>query len=170
MFRASGPYSWRTMPSKTIRAAFRSCLKKYPEAKLALTPKCKDMLVDHLHVAPERCITVADNQTLSLGNKTLQFIYAPWVHWPETMASYLKEDRILFTCDFFGSHLATSDLYVTDTGKVYEAAKRYYAEIMMPFRATITETYRKNRKPRHRPYRPFAWARLRRPLIYHERL
>jgi len=54
------------------------------------------------------------------------------------MVSYLVEDRILFSCDFFGSHLATSDLYVTDSGRVYEAAKRYYAEIMMPFRATIT--------------------------------
>jgi len=118
-------------------------LEKYPEAKLVLTPKCKDMLVDHLHIAPERCITVSDNQTLSLGDKTLQFIYAPWVHWPETMVSYLKEDRILFTCDFFGSHLATSDLYVTDTGRVYEAAKRYYAEIMMPFRVTIRKNIEK---------------------------
>ena len=118
-------------------------LEKYPEAKLVLTPKCKDMLVDHLHIAPERCMTVSDNQTLSLGDKTLQFLYAPWVHWPETMVSYLKEDRILFTCDFFGSHLATSDLYVADTGRVYEAAKRYYAEIMMPFRVTIKKNIEK---------------------------
>jgi len=46
------------------------------------------------------------------------------VHWPETMVTYLAEERMLFTCDFFGSHLATSDLYVTDEGRVYEAAKR----------------------------------------------
>jgi flavorubredoxin len=49
----------------------------------------------------------------------------------------LGEDKILFTCDLFGSHLATTDLYVTDEGQVYEAAKRYYAEIMMPFRTSI---------------------------------
>ncbi|MBN1483861.1 MAG: FprA family A-type flavoprotein, partial [Chloroflexia bacterium] len=61
----------------------------------------------------------------------------PWVHWPETMVTYLQEDRLLFSCDFFGSHVATSDLYVTDEGRVYEAAKRYYAEIMMPFRKMI---------------------------------
>jgi flavorubredoxin len=51
----------------------------------------------------------------------------------------------LFACDFFGSHLATSDLYVTDEGQVYEAAKRYYAEIMMPFRTTIQKNLEKIR-------------------------
>jgi len=63
-----------------------------------------------------------------LGDKTLKFLHTPWVHWPETMVSYLVEDRILFSCDFLVSHLATSDLYVTDSGRVYEAAKRYYAK------------------------------------------
>jgi flavorubredoxin len=53
------------------------------------------------------------------------------------MFTYLREDKILFTCDFLGSHLATSDLFVIDEAKVYEAAKRYYAEIMMPFRTSI---------------------------------
>ena len=83
---------------------------------------------------------VADGDSLALGGKTLEFLYTPWVHWPETMCTYLMEDRILFSCDFFGAHLATSDLYVTDEGKVYEAAKRYYAEIMMPFRTVIKKT------------------------------
>jgi flavorubredoxin len=53
------------------------------------------------------------------------------------MLTYLKEERILFPCDLFGSHLATTDLYVTDEGQVHEAAKRYFAEIMMPFRSNI---------------------------------
>jgi flavorubredoxin len=53
------------------------------------------------------------------------------------MLTYLREEKILFPCDFFGSHLATTNLYVTDEGQVYEAAKRYYAEIMMPFRTNI---------------------------------
>ncbi|GAI56616.1 unnamed protein product [marine sediment metagenome] len=71
-----------------------------------------------------------DWETISLGNKTLQFVMTPWVHWPETMVTYLKEDKILFPCDFLGSHYASSDLYVTDEAKVYESAKRYYAEII----------------------------------------
>jgi flavorubredoxin len=53
------------------------------------------------------------------------------------MVTYLAEDRILFSCDFFGSHIATSDLYVTAEGRVEEAAKRYFAEIMSPFRSQI---------------------------------
>jgi flavorubredoxin len=101
------------------------------------TAKGRDMLVDHLLIPEERFITVEDGESMSIGDRTLRFIHTPWVHWPETMVTYLEPDRVLFTCDFFGSHLATSDLYVTDEGRVYEAAKRYYAEIMMPFRRII---------------------------------
>jgi len=118
-------------------------LEKYKNAKLLTTPKGKGMFVDLLLIPEERFITVEDGETLSLGNKTLKFIYTPWVHWPETMVTYLQQDRILFTCDFFGSHLATTDLYVTDEARVYEAAKRYYAEIMMPFRTIIQKNLEK---------------------------
>ncbi len=112
-------------------------LAKYPQAKIICTPKCKGMIIDLMHLPEDRITTVTDRETLSLGDKTLEFIHAPWVHWPETMFTYLREDKVLFSCDFFGSHLAASDLYVTDEGQVYEAAKRYYAEIMMPFRTNI---------------------------------
>ena len=112
-------------------------LAKYPDAKVVTTPKCKDMLVAFLLISEDRFITISDGETLSLGDKTLEFIYAPWVHWPETMLTYLRDDKILFPCDLFGSHLATTDLYVNNEGQVYEAAKRYYAEIMMPFRTII---------------------------------
>jgi flavorubredoxin len=112
-------------------------LEKYPDAKVVTTPKGRDMLVALLLIPEDRFITVSDGETLSLGDKTLEFIHAPWVHWPETMLTYLREDKILFPCDLFGSHLATTDLYVANEGQVYEAAKRYFAEIMMPFRTSI---------------------------------
>lgn len=112
-------------------------LSKYPEARLFCSSKAKEMLVEHLDIPPTRIDPVEDGAVMSLGDKTLKFIYTPWVHWPETMSTYLQEDQILFSCDFFGSHLATSDLYVTNEGLVEEAAKRYYAEIMMPFRTII---------------------------------
>ncbi len=118
-------------------------LEKYPRAKVVCTPRCKGMLIDLLLIPEDRFITVEDKETISLGNRTLEFIHAPWVHWPETMLTYLKEDKILFTCDFFGSHLATTDLYMVDEGRVYEAAKRYYAEIMMPFRTNIQKNLEK---------------------------
>ncbi|MGA1980228.1 MAG: FprA family A-type flavoprotein [Sedimentisphaerales bacterium] len=112
-------------------------LMLYPDAKVITNPKCKGMLIDLLQISEDKFITVDDGQTLSLGDKTLQFIYIPWVHWPETIGTYLKEDKIFFPCDFFGSHLASSSLFVEDQSLVYESAKRYYAEIMMPFRTAI---------------------------------
>ena len=107
-------------------------LARFPNARLLCSKPAVRMLVDHLDIAESRITAVADGETLDLGGKTLRFIYTPWVHWPETMVTYLPEDRVLFTCDFFGSHLATSDVYA-DESAVYEPAKRYYAEIMMPF-------------------------------------
>lgn len=112
-------------------------LELYSEAKIVTNQKCKKMLMEHLLIKEDRIITVNDNDTLSLGGKTLRFIFAPWVHWPETILTYLEEDKILFSCDLFGAHLAESNLWVDDESKTYFAAKRYYAEIMMPFRNNI---------------------------------
>ena len=121
-------------------------LNKYEEAQVITTPKGKGMLIDLLCLPEEDFVTVADGETLSLGDRTLEFIHTPWVHWPETMSTYLQEEKILFSCDFFGSHLATTDLYVTEEWRVYEAAKRYYAEIMMPFRRVIQKNLDKVEK------------------------
>jgi len=118
-------------------------LMLYPDAKVVTNVKCKGMLIDLLNIADDKFITVDDGQTISLGDKTLQFVYIPWVHWPETLGTYLQEDKIFFSCDFFGSHLAVSSLFVDDEAVVYESAKRYYAEIMMPFRANIKRNLEK---------------------------
>jgi flavorubredoxin len=109
----------------------------YPGAKIVTNEKCKDLLIDELHLDEEQFIVISDGETMSLGGKTFEFIFTPWVHWPETFCTYLKEDRVLFSCDFFGSHLAESKLITQGEERVYEAAKRYYAEIMMPFRNII---------------------------------
>jgi flavorubredoxin len=121
-------------------------LDKYDGAAVLTTPKGKGLLMDLLSLPDERIVTVGDGETVSLGDKTLEFIHTPWVHWPETMSTYLQEDQILFSCDFFGSHLATTDLYVTEEWRVYEAAKRYYAEIMMPFRRVVEKNLQKVEK------------------------
>jgi flavorubredoxin len=118
-------------------------LLMYPDAKVITNPKCAKMLIDHLHLDPDQIVEIEEGQTLSLGDKTLKFIYTPWVHWPETMSTWLEEDKILFSCDFFGSHLATGDLFVTDSARTLEGAKRYYGEIMMPFRNAIRGNLKK---------------------------
>jgi flavorubredoxin len=118
-------------------------LAKYPEAKLVTSPKAKGILMDILDIAADAIITVADGEILCLGDKMLEFIHTPWVHWPETMVAYLQEDKILFSCDFFGSHIATTELFASDEARVYEAAKRYYAEVMMPFGNSIKKHLQK---------------------------
>ena len=118
-------------------------LLMYPDAKVVTNPKCAKMLIDHLHITEDQIIEIEEGQTLSLGDKTLKFIYTPWVHWPETMSTWLEEDKILFSCDFFGSHLATGNLFVTDQARTIEGAKRYYGEIMMPFRSSIRGNLKK---------------------------
>ena len=114
-------------------------LQRFPQAQLVCTPKAKPFLIDLLHLPEDKFVTVADGQTLSLGDRTLEFVHTPWVHWPETMSTYLREERILFSCDFFGSHLATSQPYVTEETAAYEPAKRYYGEIMAPFAKLIAK-------------------------------
>lgn len=118
-------------------------LERYPRAQVLCSEKARPLLIDHLHVPEERFRVVADGESVSLGDRTLRFVYTPWVHWPETMVTLLPEDGILFTCDFFGSHFATSELFAGDNPAILEAAKRYYAEIMMPFRRAIQGNMRK---------------------------
>jgi len=114
-------------------------LERYPDVRIVSSPKAKPMIADHLGIPEDRITAVEDGDTLPLGDRTFKFIHAPWVHWPETMLTYLREERILFTCDLFGSHLATNDLFAVDRARVCEAAKRYFAEIMMPFTGLIKD-------------------------------
>ena len=117
-------------------------LERCPGITVVCSEKARTMLVDHLHVDRARFQVVGDGDSLSLGDKTLTFLSTPWVHWPETISTYLVEDKVLFSCDFFGSHLATSDLFA-DEGDVLDGAKRYYAEIMMPFAPQVMKNVEK---------------------------
>jgi flavorubredoxin len=103
-------------------------------AILITTQKGAEAAKLYFQVPVDRIKIVKDKDTINLGNKTLQFIEAPWLHWPETMFSYLIEDEILFPCDFFGSH-STFGVYDTDSEDLISNAKRYFGEIMMPYKA-----------------------------------
>jgi flavorubredoxin len=70
-------------------------------AQIVTNQKCCNLLKEHLLIPDEKFRIVSDGEILSLGNKNLRFVFTPWVHWPETMSTYLEEDRILFSCDFF---------------------------------------------------------------------
>jgi len=123
--------------------AIPALLERYPRAQVLATERAKGMLVDHLGLDPSRITPVKDGEKVSLGGLTLEFIHFPWVHWPETMLTYVPERKTLMPCDLFGSHLATGELFVTDPAPVLAAAKRYYAEIMMPFAPIIAKNLEK---------------------------
>lgn len=109
-------------------------LEKFPQAVVCASPKCAENLKNMLHIPEAKIKVVSEGEELPLGGKTLRFMITPWVHWPDTMFTYLVEDKLLFSCDFFGAHYTKNDLWADCTSGLAEAAKRYYAEIMMPFR------------------------------------
>lgn len=123
--------------------AIPALLMRYPDAQVLATAQGKKFLVDLLDIPDARITAVKDGETLELGGKTLRFLATPWVHWPETMSTYLEQDRILFSCDFFGSHLATSELYAKEGVRVYRAAKLYYAQIMLPYAKQVARNLEK---------------------------
>lgn len=78
-------------------------------------------------------IIATENQTLDLGNKTLRFFMAPFLHWPDTMYTYLEEDKILFSCDSFGCHYCKEEMYNDLVGDFTDAFDYYFRVIMSPY-------------------------------------
>ncbi|MDP1621119.1 MAG: FprA family A-type flavoprotein [Bacteroidales bacterium] len=78
-------------------------------------------------------LIVKDGQTLDLGNKTLQFIAAANLHWPDSMITYLQDDKLLFTCDIFGEHYCNDGIFDDAIGNFDDAFRYYYDVIMKPY-------------------------------------
>jgi flavorubredoxin len=112
------------------------------KAKLITSNRGAKMAQVFYKVPEERIIVVKDQENIDLGGKTLRFIEAPMLHWPETMFTYLQEDKILFPCDFFGSHLAKGQ-YDDEVEDLLVHAQRYWGEIMMPFSAMAKKALEK---------------------------
>jgi len=114
------------------------------KAELVTTNKGAKMAQTFYRVPEKRIIPVKDQETINLGGKTLRFIEAPMLHWPETMFTYVPENKILFPCDFFGSHIA-SGLFDDEVEDLIVHAQRYFGEIMMPFRVMAQKALEKIR-------------------------
>lgn len=82
---------------------------------------------------PFNSLVVKDGDTLDLGNKTLRFISAPNLHWPDSIYTLLEEDKVLFTCDSFGAHYCSAEMYSDFSEKYTESFKYYFDIIMKPF-------------------------------------
>ena len=110
-------------------------LEKFPNAIVLTNPKCAENIKNMLHVPSEKIREIADGEEVSLGDKTLKFIFAPGVHWPDTMFAYLDKENVLFSSDGFGQHLASEYLYADEVEQdiLYKEALKYYANILAPF-------------------------------------
>jgi len=110
-------------------------VKACPNATVVCNAKCQDALSRHFDTMGWKWHIVKDTETLSLGDKTLQFFDTPMVHWPESMVTYLQEDAVLFSMDAFGQHYASSSRFDdgADMGEVLQEAKTYYANIVLPY-------------------------------------
>lgn len=115
--------------------ATRLVIEKNPDIVVYGTAACLKNL-DNIVRLPFNRVAVKDGDTLELGGKTLTFCVSPNIHWPDTMMTYLAEDKILFSCDFLGAHFAEPTMYVHKAYKkeLYEKEfKVYYDAIMGPF-------------------------------------
>ena len=114
-----------------LPAVMRAC----PNATLLCNAKCQDALSRHYDVSGWKIRVVKDTETFALGGKTLQFFDTPMVHWPESMATYLIEDELLFSMDAFGQHYASGFRFDDESNlcEVMQEAKTYYANIVLPY-------------------------------------
>lgn len=112
--------------------SLRHLLRIAPQATVVGSGNAIRYLQDMVDV-PFNSKIVKDNETLSLGNKTLKFISAPNLHWPDSMYTYLVEDQILFTCDSFGAHFCNENIFDDELPNYDDAFKYYFDVILKPF-------------------------------------
>jgi flavorubredoxin len=114
-----------------------SCLPEIVELcrpeKLICSSRGKQALLDHFHRPDWPYEVVETGQGLSLGRRTVQFMETRMLHWPDSMFSYLKEDRLLISSDAFGQHWATSERFddQVDEPELFQHAAKYYANILL---------------------------------------
>ena len=112
--------------------SLRLLLELAPSAIVVGSGNAIRYLEDIINV-PFRALVVKDGDTLDLGNKTLRFFSAPNLHWPDSMLTLLVEDKILFSCDIFGAHYCSPEMYSVFDEKYTESFKYYFNIIMRPF-------------------------------------
>jgi flavorubredoxin len=105
-----------------------------PQAEVVCNKVCREALGRHFDTSAWRFHVVADGDSLSLGRRTLTFVNTPMAHWPESMMTYVPEDKVLFSMDAFGQHYASSARFDDEAAlpEVMDEARTYYANILMP--------------------------------------
>ena len=130
--------------SGSLPAVMAAC----PNATLVCDQKCRDILSIYYETAAWKFKIVKTGDSLSLGRRTLEFIETPMTHWPESMATWIPQDRLLFSMDAFGQHYATSGRFddEVDDAELFEEAKTYVANILMLYTMPVTKAVAAVRK------------------------
>jgi len=129
--------------------ATEELIKMLPNARLVMSSIAMNIANSLYNIPRERIVVVKDGDVIDLGGKKLRFIYTPWLHWPETMMTYLEEDGILFSCDAFGSYGALENGVFDDEVDLdfyLDEAKRYFSNIVVKYSKNVIDAMEKLEK------------------------
>jgi len=126
-------------------SAMPEVMRAMPDARVVCDKRCRDALAMHYDTSAWHFEIVSSGDEISLGSRTLRFVETPMVHWPESMFTYLPEEKILFSMDAFGQHYCTSQRFDDEVPLpvLMAEAKAYYANIVMPFGKQVQQTLAK---------------------------
>ena len=129
-------------------SALSYVIEKYPNAILLCNQKCKDTLSLYFDKTNWKFQIVKDGESLNIGDNTLYFYDTPMVHWPESMVTYLPKQKLLFSMDILGQHYASSYTfdYEESLDTLLYEARKYYANIVMPYSRQVLNTLEKLKK------------------------
>jgi flavorubredoxin len=122
--------------------ALRQLLARRPDLPVYCTKPAQNFLAQLLN-APFNAKVVSDGEEIDLGGRTLRFILAPYLHWPDTMFTYLVEDAVLFPCDAFGAHYCAQKLFDDEIPDFTQDFLFYFDCIMRPFKEKVREAVAK---------------------------
>ena len=122
--------------------ALEKVLQRYPEATVICTRPGENFL-RQLFNHPMKTHVAAEGEEIDLGGRTLRFILAPYLHWPDTMFTWLPEEKLLFSCDAFGAHFCAEGLYDDEVPDFSGEFSFYFDSIMRPFRDKVREAVEK---------------------------
>ncbi|GAW68139.1 beta-lactamase [Geoanaerobacter pelophilus] len=117
-------------------------LEQCPKATVVSSQAARTFLGNQIHTQFDSRI-VKDNDTLDLGGRTLRFIAAPFLHWPDTMFTLIEEEGVLFPCDAFGSHYSGQGIFADEMPDFSGETRFYFDCIMRPFKERILQAVAK---------------------------
>jgi flavorubredoxin len=119
--------------------ALPEVMRALPNASLVCDKKCAEALALHFDMSGWKQRIVKSGEEISLGRRTLRFLETPMVHWPESMFTYVPEEKLLFSMDGFGQHYASAERFDDEVPlpAVMDEAKTYYANIVMPYGKSV---------------------------------